>query len=101
MYKAEIIINNLGISDASKQNCEISIFLNRQLCATTNLKEDFLYTENRSSSYNNYVGTVCKNIVIPSPGKYEIKLRLNKNLEDENDTIPLVVLRLTRYAAAG
>ena len=41
MYKAEIIINNLGISDTSKQNCEISIFLNRQLCATTNLKEDF------------------------------------------------------------
>jgi hypothetical protein len=110
-YSVEIITNSIGISDETRNECELEIILstinaaykennnmskdeyNNEYKLRTNLKEDFTYIESRTSRYNTRIGTICGKINLDEAGLYRIKLRLINDLKDSNESIPLVALR--------
>ena len=95
MYRVEVITNNMGISNEAREKCEMEVILsnNRDNKLRFKLRNDFTYTESRTKHYNTRIGSVCGNMRIDEAGIFKIYLRLTSDLENRNESIPLVMLK--------
>ncbi|NMB96256.1 MAG: alpha-L-fucosidase [Clostridiaceae bacterium] len=103
MYRVEIITNSMGISNETREKCEIELTVtnnnkednSKEDRLRFKLKEDFTYTESRTKHCNTRIGSVCGNMKIDEAGIFRICLRLINDLEAENENIPLVMLKFS------
>jgi alpha-L-fucosidase len=94
VYSAEVIIAARHLTADVLNAAEVEVLISGESALKSNLREDYSYSESRSSAYNNRrIATACGNLKVDKPGIHSVKLKLKNDLSGKEAEIPLVALR--------
>ncbi len=97
VYSAEVIIAARHLSGEVLNSAEVEISISGQAPLRSGLKEDYSYSESRSSSYKNRrIVSVCGDLSIDKPGMRAVKISLASDIPGEEAEMPLVGLAFVR-----
>ncbi len=91
-YNVEVITGSAGLSDRAREDCRVEVLVGDSR-VSTNLRRDTCFADSRTAANNTRVVSRAGRVAIEKPGIYRIVARLEQNLTDESDSVPLVALR--------
>ncbi len=95
-YRVEVWTSALTHGWKERPGGEVRVSVSGGSEVRSRLREDFICSENGNKSSNQQIGTLCGEISVAVPGACSVALELAKDLNEDEEEIPLVALRFIR-----
>ncbi len=97
-YRVELIRDHTIGNTMDNDQYEVEIALSDGNYIKTGLRQDFMYSDSRTSAHNARIGSVCGNIHISKADVYNIRIRLVEDILEGGNGLPLVAIRFVRHS---